>query len=260
MMKEKSRLFHILGSILVLLLLVLTISTAVDIRNKIKEGRYIGQEIESKNTITVSGQGEVYAKPDLAVIEFSVVTEKETVEEALNVNQERMNKIIKEFKDRGIKEEDLKTTTFNIYPRYEWHEASKWQPEGERTLVGYEVRQSLQVKIRSLEEIGEIIQQGTEAGANQIGNVQFTIEEKEELKKEAREEAIRQAKSKAQDISSQLDVNLIRIINFSESISGPILYRESVMATGLGGAEGTPEIEPGQNKIESNVNISYEIK
>ncbi|GAG34302.1 unnamed protein product, partial [marine sediment metagenome] len=137
------------------------VSFTVGIQNKIKESRYIGQDIELRNTITVMGTGKVYAKPDLALTSFSVVTEKKTVAEAVEENTGKMNAIISLMKEEGVEEKDLKTTTFNIYPRYEYHREAEigiWpSPEGKRVLVGYEVRQTLEVKIRNIEKIGVVI-------------------------------------------------------------------------------------------------------
>jgi uncharacterized protein YggE len=248
----------LLVGVLIIFLAVLTISTAVGIQNKIKEGRYIGQEIETKNTIMVSETGEVYAKPDLALTTFSVKTEAKTVAQAMTENTEKMNDIIDFMKDSGIEEKDLKTTTFNIYPCYEYRRDNLIYPSGSRVLVGYEVIQSLQVKIRDLEKIGQIIQGATEAGANQAGDLQFTIDQEDELKKQAREQAIDKAKDKAEELASQLGVNLVRITSFSESGQFPRYDYALKEATSLGGGE-TPQIETGENKIEVTVTITYEI-
>jgi len=253
--------FPLLIGVLIIFLIALTISTIVGIQNKIKEGKYIGQEIETKNTITVSDRAEVYAKPDLALTTFSVKTEAKTVAQAMADNTEKMNKIISFMKDSDIEEKDLKTTTFNIYPRYEYRRVEvPPYPSGKRVLVGYEVTQSLQVKIRDLEKIGQIIQGATDRGANQVGNLQFTIDKPDELKKQAREEAIKKAKAKAEELAKQLGVNLVRITNFSESVpTTRFVVPMAAEAIGIGGGEETPEIETGENKIEVAVTITYEI-
>lgn len=255
MFRNKNKLAYVLGVVLVLLFLALTVSTAVGIQNKIKEGRYIGQEVESQNTITVSGQGKVYAKPDLAIINFAVVTERNTVGKSLEVNKEKMNKVIETLKQQGIKKKDIKTTTFNIQPRYEWHETIK--EEGERVLAGYEVTQRLEVKLRNLEKVGSIIQEATNAGANRVGNISFTIEDKDKFKKQAKEKAIEEAKSKAQETASQLGISLSKIVNFSENVYSPRPYSDVRMEAMQG--KGSPQVEPGQNKVEVNVSITYEI-
>jgi len=260
-LREKNKiLFTGLLIILAVFLLALTVSTIVGIQNKIKEGKYIGQEIETKNTITVSDKGEVYAKPDLAITTFSVVIEKKTVAEAMKENAKKMNAVIDSVKEQGVEDKDLKTVNFNIYPRYEWYDTIQFYPQGKRVLVGYEVQQSLEVKIRDMEKIGDIIQGATDAGANQVGDLQFTIDNQDEFKKQARGQAIEKAKNKAEELASQLGVKLVRITNFSESGVIPYYYGFE-KAVGMGGGEEAPapEIETGENKIEVNVTITYEI-
>jgi len=112
---EHKILFKSFCIVLMILLFVLTIYIFASAQNKIKEGKYIGQEIESRNTITVSGTGEVYAKPDLALTSFSVITEKKEIAEAMAENTTKMNAIIDSIKEQGVEAKDLKTTNFNIY-------------------------------------------------------------------------------------------------------------------------------------------------
>jgi len=255
--KEKNK--RLLGFILVILgvfLISLIISEAIDIQIRLTK---------TENTITVSDTGEVYAKPDLALTTFSVVNEAKTVAEAMSENAKKMNAVIDSVKSQGVEDKDVKTTSFNIYPRYEWYEPECLTypcPTGRRVLVGYEVQQSLQVKIRDMTKIGEILQGATDAGANQVGDLQFTIDKQDELKKQAREEAIKKAKTKAQELASQLGIKLIRIVNFNEGVSVPYYYDYALkeMAAMGGGEEPVPQIETGENKITVTVTITYEIK
>lgn len=251
---KNKRLFCGLSVLLSLFLVALIVSMVLDIKNKLQE---------TENTITVSDTGTIYAKPDLALTTFSVVNEAKTVREAMSENTKDMNAIIEAVKNQGVEEKDLKTINFNIYPRYEWYKKETCIvppcPSGERVLVGYEVRQSLQVKIRDMTKIGDIIQVATEAEANQVGDLQLTIDKQDELKKQAREEAIEKAKTKAQDLANQLGVKLVRISNFSESSAVPYFYGLE-KAVGMGGGEPAPQIETGENKIEVTVMITYEIK
>lgn len=246
--KDKKKLFSIFLIVLILFTGMLTI-------NEFKKGKYIGQDVQ--NTISVSAVGEVYARPDLALTSFSVVSEEKTAADALARNSESMNKIIEFLKTSGIEDKDLKTTTFRINPRYEWHKTEiPPYPEGERVLVGYEVTQSLQVKIRDMLKIGALIEGATNAGATGVGSLEFTFDDEDEFKKQAREIAIDKAKIKAKELAQQLGVVLGRITNFSESAVSPIFYGVKE-AYGLGGA--APEIETGENLIQSTVIITYEI-
>jgi len=244
----------------IVFLFVLVIYVGAGALNKMKEWKYIGQGIEAKNTITISETGEIYAKPDLAITSFSVVTEAKTVAEALSNNTKKMNAVIAAIKEQGVEDKDLKTTSFNISPRYEYYGVSSIYPSGRRILAGYDVNQSLQVKIRDMEKIGVIIQVAADAGSNEASALQFTIDKEDEFKKQAREQAIGKAKAKAEELAKQLGVKLVRITNFSESSYLPYYYmaEKSAAPMGIGGG-GEPQIETGENKITSIVSITYEI-
>ena len=261
LMGAKKTLIIVFVALFNIFLAVLIISTAVGIQNKVKEGRYIGQEIETKNTIIISDTGEIYAKPDLALISFTTRTEAKTVASAMSENTERMNAVIDFVKGEGVESKDLKTTNFSIYPRYEWHDECGLPPcpQEKRILVGYEVTQSLQVKIRDLESVGDIIEGAASEGANQIGALQFTIDNQDELKSQARKLAIDKAKAKAKELASQLGVRLVRITNFSESSVFPRYYDLMYMEKEVGGGAGAPQIETGENKITVTITITYEI-
>jgi len=243
---------NIIVPFIIIVAIVLLISVIVwidiDISDKVKE---------TENTITVSATGEVYAKPDLALTSFSVVSEAKTVAEAMAENTAKINDVVAFIKGQGVEEKDLKTTGFNISPRYEWD--TEWR---NRTLVGYEIRQTLEVKIRDMEKIGAIIQGATEKGANEISNLQFTIDNQDELKAQAREEAITEAKTKAKELAEQLGIKLVKIVNFAESTNYPYYYNYALeKAAGMGGGEeSAPQIETGENKIEVSVSIIYAIK
>lgn len=245
-MHPNKKIIFVFVVILSLFLIALIVSTAVDIQNKIKP----------KNTIVVSETGEVYVKPDLAVISFSVVNEAETVSRAMADNTEKMNEIIEAVKNQGVEGKDLKTTSFNIYPRYEYYEET-----GRRVLAGYEVRQELQVKIRDLAKIGTIIETATSNGANEMGSLVLTVDKEDEFKKEARAQAVEKAKAKASELASQLGIKLGKIINFSENYYIPYLGQIEYLAKeGFGGGAPTaPNIETGENKISVSVVITYEI-
>lgn len=253
-LKEKEKcLCKTLLIILGIFLITLIISKAIDIRDKIQI---------TGNTITVSDTGEIYAKPDLALTTFSVITEAKTVAQALEENTKKTNAVIDFVKAQEVEEKDVKTTSFNIYPRYEYQKVETEiypYPPGKRVLVGYEVTQSLEVKIRDMTKIGDIIQGATDAGANQVGDLQFTIDKQDELKAQARAQAIEKAKTKAKELASQLGVNLVRITNFSENSVIPYFHGLKE-ALPMGAGEEVPQIEIGENKIEVTVSITYEIR
>ena len=180
-----------------------------------------------------------------------------------------MNKVIDFVKNQGVEEKNIKTIYFNIYPRYEYRQPSdlteiSFYSSGKRVLVGYEITQQIEVRIRDLEKIGNIIEGATSAGANDVGNLYFTIDNEEELKKQARAQAIEKAKEKAKELAVQLDFKLGKIIDFSEN--GYIPYDDYGYGKGGGvmmeAAElpVAPEIETGENKITVNVTLTIETR
>lgn len=250
----KGQIKNILAVILALFLVVLIIDGIMDIKDKMDA---------SENTIVVSDTGTVYAKPDLGMITVSVVTEAKTVAEAMAENTEKMNRLTAAVKSEGVEEKDLKTVSFHVYPRYEWYERESSYSSGERVLVGYEISQSLEVKIRDLAKIGSIIEAATDAGANQVSDLQLVIDNQEELKKQARQEAIDKAKAKAEELAGQLGIKLIAISSFSESGTVPYYYgleKSMTAPVGMGGGEDSLQMETGENKIEITVYITYKIK
>ena len=254
-----------LGAALFFLLVALIGLISVSAYAKFLQTKYIGLPGQQPRTISVSGSGEIYVKPDLAVINFSVINESETVENALEENSQKMNAIIEAIKSKGVESKDLKTTNFNIRPRYEYRRENTllYPPiEGERVLAGYEINQTLMVKIRELEKIGEIIQAGTDKGANQVGSLQLTIDDLEAVKEQARNEAIIKAKAKAEDLAMRLGVKLGKLSDFNDSGAFPISsrYYDAVALEASPGIGGAPEIETGENRIMVKVLLTYEIE
>lgn len=250
--------------------------------NAIKSNKYIGRQVANQATISVSGDGEVYKTPDLAVMSFSVVSEAKTVAEAMEDNTKKMNAITDVMKSMGVAENDLQTTNFSINPRYDYVRATApvpadgaeiavdeeyYYPSGKRTLSGYDVNQTMTIKVRqeNMGKIGQIIQEATASGANQVGSLQFTLDDPDAAQAEARELAIVEAKEKAEILAKQLKVKLVRIISYNDGGYSPtyrLNYDAKEEAYGMGGAASVPapDIQAGESKISMNVNITYEIE
>lgn len=248
MFKKHKVVIHILSGIIACLFVVLIISQIVGIVNKIKEGRYIGADVAYKNTISISGQGKVYTKPDIAVINLSVVTQGKGVNDVQDENTEKMNDVVSFLKDFGIKDKYIKTIAYRIYPRYNYEDRKI--PE----IVGYEITQTLEIKIKQMDAVGDILDQAVDHGINQISSLRFSVEDDEEFKMQAKALAIADAKEKAEKLAKELGVRLIKISGYSEGIS----YDYRVFSeAGIGG--GSPQIQTGENEISANIVLIYEI-
>lgn len=207
-------------------------------------------------TISFSGEGTVKAIPDTAKVALGLVTEGKDSISVQNENTSKMNAVIKFLKDQGIKDEDIKTSNYNLSPKYNYD-------KGKSTLVGYIINQMLTVTVRDLEKIGNVLDGSVSSGANEVNSISLFIDKPEELKNKAREEAIKQAKEKASTTSKIAGFRLGRVVNFYENSMGePPMYYET-MAMGKGGGDSiapSPQIEPGSQEIKINVTLTYLIK
>ncbi|MBU1132617.1 SIMPL domain-containing protein [Patescibacteria group bacterium] len=259
-MEEKTASYHyhpgkrIVMVIFVIMLLCLSLFLLMQSRNIMKAYDYIGKPAEIQNTISISGEGKVTAIPDVGKIEIGVRTEKTTVAESQKENSLKMNDILKAIKAQKVEDKDIKTSYYYVDPKYDWS-------DGRSNIVGYTVSQAVSVKIRETDKVSEILKLATENGANIVGSLSFEIDDMVQLKEEARAKAIEDAQVKAEKLAKSLNVKLGRVISFYES-EAPQQYDYAKTAYGLGGGAAesvAPAIEKGENEINIQVSISYEI-
>jgi len=218
--------------------------------------------------ISVTGEGEVFAVPDIGQFTFSVQAEAADAATAQEQSGTAVNDIIAFLRDQGIAEEDIKTTSYNLFPRYRFEERictpGTFCGPGERVSDGFEVSQSVQVKVRNTDNASAVITGVGEQGATNISSLDFVIDDTDALAAEAREQAIADAKEKAQKLASDLGVRLVKITGFYEEDSRyiPEPYQARNMAfdemaeSGFGGAE----LPMGEDQTISRVTITYEIR
>lgn len=251
------------GKALLVVFIFLAIFVAAKTVTEVREWKYIGSGVIQTNTISVQGEGEVFAVPDIATFSFSVIKESKTAEEAQNAAAEVANNAIEYLKEQGVEEKDIKTTNYSVYPRYEYPQIQCITfpcPQGERRLVGFEINQSMSVKVRDTKKAGELLSGVGAFGVEQISGLSFTIDDEEGLQREARQKAVADAREKAKDLASDLDVRLVRVVSFNEN-NYPVYARAESVEYGVGGdTKVVPNIELGENRITSQVNIIYEIR
>lgn len=220
------------------------------------------------NTVTFSGEGKVIAKPDIAVVSFSIVTEAATSKAAQDANSPQSKAVTDFLNQQGVEEKDIKTTRYNIYPTYSFNSRpcplgvdASYPCGGKSTISGYQLTQSFEVKIRNLDKASVIVDGLVTAGANNIGQLDFTIDEPEKLQDEARAKAIADAKAKAKTLEKQIGIRLGKIINFSENTGGyPIYYLKAQALPENSGGDTGPSLPSGENEITVNVTLTYQIK
>ncbi len=249
------------GILLVIFLAVVSIKELASIE-------YVGKNVPIMNAITVNGKGEAVSIPDIATFSFSITENAKTVGEAQKKATDKINSAIKAVKDSGIEEKDIKTLSYNINPHYEYNQGvctTYGCPPGKSVLSGYDVSQSIEVKIRDLDKAGAIFDTIGSQGVQNVNGLTFSIDDIDTVKAEARNIAIEDAKEKAKTLAKKLGVKLVKITSFYDS-SDEVIYPYA--REGMGGdimtlkasVSAAPEIPRGEQKITARVSITYEIK
>lgn len=228
---------------------------------------YVGSGISATNTISVSGEGEVFAVPDTAMFSVTVQEKAKDVKTAQDAATKKNNAIVAYLKEQGIEDKDVQTTDYNVYPEYDYTRtvcSDGYCPPGKQTLSGYQVSQTLTIKVRDTKKAGDILSGVGSRGASQVSGLSFQVDDQKTLEQQARGKAITDAREQAEKLAKQLGVSLVRVVNFSEGGRGGVYYAKT-MAMGMGGADmaeaaPAPALPVGQNKITSSVYVTYEIR
>ena len=247
-------------------IIIVAVFFAIKIIGEIKGLRYIGENHIANNTITINGEGEAFAVPDIARISFSVEAKAPAVKDAQTEVSKKIDASLDFLKKAGIAEKDIKTESYDTNPEYVYDNQicikDYCPPTKSPRITGYHVSQTISVKVRDTEKTGAILQGLGDIGVGTIVGPDFSVDEPDTIQADARAKAIADAKSKAQTLAEQLGVRIGRIISFQESNGGnyPMYYAKDAMASSAGRAPTPPQVPTGENKYTSNVTIVYEIQ
>ena len=234
---------------------------------ELKSIGYVGVNDTVVNTITVDGTGDAVAIPDIATFSFTVTKTAMTVADAQKQATDATNAALKAVHDGGVADKDIQTTSYNINPHYDYQSgicttAGNCRP-GKSVLTGYDVSESVEVKIRNLSKAGDLFSSIGSLGVEDVNGLTFSVDKPDAVQTQARGVAITNAETKAKELASQLGVTLVRVISFSENNDNPspIMYGLANSKAMVASApQVSPEIPTGQEKVTSDVSITYEIK
>ncbi|HUO50457.1 MAG TPA: SIMPL domain-containing protein [Candidatus Paceibacterota bacterium] len=250
---------------LALFLLVLTASA-------LKSYHYIGTGINPTNTISVSGEGKVFAVPDTATFSVTMQNTAADVQTAQSKTTQQGNAILDYLKSQGIADTDIQTTDYEITPQYSYSQAAcpvasgstpVYCPPGKQTLTGYQVSETVTVKVKDTSKAGDILAGVGSKGASNVSGLSFTVADQDALTNQARDKAVQDAQGKAQDLAKSLGVQLVGVVGFSENSNGggfPVYAKAYGMGASADMAAPAPEIATGQNTITDDVTLTYEIQ
>ena len=210
---------------------------------------------ELARIISVTGEGEAAAPPDMATINTGVSTQADKARAALDQNNATMEKLLTILEERGIAEKDVQTVNFSVHPVYERDEEGRTEPK----VAGYRVDNQVQVRVRNLDSLGQVLDALVSAGSNQISGINFGIDDPSDVLNQARRLAITDARERAQVYAKTADVVVGPIIQISEqTIAPPQPMRMGRMAFSAEAAR--VPIATGEQQFHVTVNVIYELK
>ena len=211
--------------------------------------------------IAVTGAGTTSVKPDIALVNLGIEVTATTVADARSRAATTMDNLTKAVKGKGVAAADIQTQFFNIYPQY--GVGTPNSKPGTPEIVGYTVNNQVQLKVRNLDSVSDVLDSAIAAGGNNIrvNGLQFTIEKPEQYLAKAREEAVQNAKARAEVLAKAAGVKVGAARSISESGgSFPEFDKsQSMPAQAPGGRGGPTPVSPGQETLSVTVNVVFEI-
>lgn len=205
-------------------------------------------------SVTVVGSGRASAKPDMAEVNVGVTTQAATAADALHENNDAMDRLLKALAGHGIEEKDILTSGFNVSPQYQYNQNRPPR------LVGYQVSNSVHVKVRQLPTLGPLLDDVVGRGANQINGVSFSVAEPNPLLDQAREKAVADARRKAELYARAAGVSLGNVLLIQEYTPHlPRPMEAQPMAAMAGRAAAVP-VATGEMDFSATITITYALK
>jgi len=205
---------------------------------------------KSENSISVSAQGTITLKPDVAYIGVGVQTVKADSQKAIKENNAEMKKVYNALKVLGIDMKDITTTDYNIWPQYDSNGLA---------ITGYSVSNDVRIKVKNLDKLGEVFTAVGNAGANVTGDISFDVADRTLSYNQALAQAMEKALARAEVIAKAGGVKLGKVTTITESsdYNGPV-YAQS-QAPNSSKVSGVVPVSGGQLEVTATVNVSYNI-
>jgi hypothetical protein len=204
------------------------------------------------------GTGKASGTPDVANINIGVETVAASVQQAVNDNKAKMTKLLDALQSLGIADKDIQTSNYGVYT--ERQAVPVPDGKGDQGPVSYHVTNQVNVIVRDVNKLGDVLDKVVAAGANNIYGVNFSVADTSKLEDDARAKAIANAKDRAASLAKLTGVTLSDVMNVSEVLSGsgPVYGVMESAKMGLGGG-GTP-IQPGELEVNMSVQVTFAIK
>jgi uncharacterized protein len=207
-------------------------------------------------TLNLGAYGETKVAPDMATINFAVVTEAATAQEAMRENARRMSEVMAALRRSGIAERDVQTSGLNLNPQYRYEEN---QPP---RLTGYQATNQVTVTVNDLARLGPSVDAVVGAGVNQIGGVGFGLKDPAAAENAARQAAVRALQAKAYLYAGAVNLKVKRLVSLTEgtSFTAPPPMPMARMAAMEMAADAKTSVSPGELRVRVDVSGTYELE
>ncbi|WP_062013100.1 SIMPL domain-containing protein [Aureimonas sp. AU4] len=169
--------------------------------------------------LAVTGEGQATRAPDLALVQLTVMRQGETAQKALADNNAAMSAVQGALPEFGLEARDVQTSGFSIAPQYRYDTALDGT-QSPPTLVGYEVRNTITLRVRAVDRLGEILDRAVSLGVNDGGSIEFAAEDPSALQNEARRQAVERARASAEAMAAAAGLRLGALISIEDGATG----------------------------------------
>jgi uncharacterized protein YggE len=208
----------------------------------------LGPVLAAEKTVTVTGEATVGVAPDTAIIRIGVSSQEKTAREAGEANARQMTSVLAAIKASGIAERDIQTSRLSLQPQYDPNKG------GTARLTGFQTTNQVTVRIRDIDSLPAVLDRAIAAGANEMSGIEFVVSEQSKLLDQARDDAIADARRKAELYAKAAGAKLGHVVSISEE--GPAPPQPRPMQAVRAGAV---PVAPGEQTLRAIVSVSYEL-
>ena len=209
-----------------------------------------------ERSITVVGTGKVTGKPDIAHVTVGIETQAPSLQKAVDDNKAKMTGLLDTLQKLGLADKDIRTSNYSVYTERVNPSAPGAEVNSDQML--YHVTNQVDVTVRDVNQIGDVLDKAVAAGANNIYGVSFSVDDTAKLEADARAKAVDDAKSRAASLAQLNGVQLGDVLTVSEVIGSPAIPMD-FSAKGMGGGGSTP-VQPGELEMSVSLQITYAVK
>ncbi|HZR98356.1 MAG TPA: SIMPL domain-containing protein [Chloroflexota bacterium] len=205
-------------------------------------------DVTSDHTITVNGEGEASAAPDVAYVTVGVQTQNASAAAAVAENSRRMSAVLDAMRGRGLGSRDLQTSGLNVSPQF----------DREQQVTGYQATNNVTITVHEVDRAGELLDAALAAGANRIGGLRFGISDTAALHEQALADAMRVARGRADALAGAMGLRIVGVVSVTEtSVAVPQPRAAVAYAASAPGPGAAPPVESGELQVRTQVRAAF---